>query len=70
MGRFVVFVVLVSQCSGLDEPKQSVQQRMTAICHNLQMATVRVRSGTDTSSGVIVSKSGLVLTVAWIEAGL
>lgn len=64
VGRFVVFVVLVSQCSGLDEPKQSVQQRMTAICHNLQMATVRVRSGTDTSSGVIVSKSGLVLTVA------
>ena len=60
----VVGATMVSPCVAIDEPKNSVQQRLTAICHNLQTATVRVRSGTDTSSGVIVSKSGLVLTVA------
>ena len=60
----VVFAAMVSQCIAIDEPKNPVQQRLTAIYQNLQTATVRVRSGTDTSSGVIVSKSGLVLTVA------
>ena len=60
----VVGATMASPCVAIDEPKNSVQQRLTAICHNLQTATVRVRSGTDTSSGVIVSKSGLVLTVA------
>lgn len=60
----VIVVAMVSPCVAIDEPKNTVQQRVTTICQNLQTATVRVRSGTDKSSGVIVSKSGLVLTVA------
>ncbi|MEJ7595511.1 MAG: trypsin-like peptidase domain-containing protein [Planctomycetaceae bacterium] len=60
----VVFAAVVSRCGAADELKNPVQQRVTEICQNLQTATVRVRSGTDMSSGVIVSKSGLILTVA------
>ena len=60
----VVFAAVVSQCGAADELKNPAQQRVTEICQNLEMATVRVRSGSDMSSGVIVSKSGLILTVA------
>ncbi|MBC7967399.1 MAG: hypothetical protein H7Z17_15905, partial [Fuerstia sp.] len=62
--RVVVFATVVAQGVAFGESKNPVQERVTAICQNLQTATVRVRSGTDTCSGVIVSKSGLVLTVA------
>ncbi len=64
MFRVVVFVAVVSQYSAADGLKNPVQQRVTEIWQNLQTATVRVRSGSDISSGVIVSGSGLILTVA------
>ena len=47
-----------------DESHSAVQRRITAICQTLQSATVQLRSGTDVSSGVIVSKDGLILSVA------
>jgi len=60
----VVPAAIESRCDAADELQNPVQQRVTTICQNLQTATVRVKSGTDMASGVIVSKSGLVLTVA------
>lgn len=47
-----------------DEPTADIQKRSTQICQQLQSATVRIRSDSDVSSGVIVSANGLVLTVA------
>jgi len=47
-----------------DEPTAEIQIRCTDICQQLQAVTVRIRSGSDVSSGVIVSADGLVLTVA------
>ena len=64
MFRVIVFVAVVSQYCAADGLKNPVQQRVTEIWQNLQTATVRVRSGSDISSGVIVSGSGLILTVA------
>lgn len=59
-----VLAALLAQCVASEEARNPDQQRVTAISQNLQTATVRVRSGTDISSGVIVAKSGLVLSVA------
>jgi len=47
-----------------NEPNNPAQQRVALVYQNLQTATVRIRSGTDVASGVIVSKTGMVLTVA------
>jgi|GEM_PF-355412 len=47
-----------------DEATNAGQNRISVICQNLQSATVRLRSGSDVSSGVVVSKNGLILTVA------
>lgn len=47
-----------------DAEESSASSRITEVCQNLQSATVRIRSGSDVSSGVIVSASGLILTVA------
>ena len=52
------------QCVGADDQLESAQRRVSTICQNLHTATVRVRSGSDVSSAVIVSESGLLLTVA------
>ena len=60
----VVFAAAVSACITADEQENTVQQRVRLMCRNLQSATVRIRSGSDVSSGVIVSRSGIVLTVA------
>jgi len=64
LGLIVVFAVAVPACIAADEQEHTVQQRVRVICRNLQRATVRIRSGSDVSSGVIVSRSGLILTVA------
>ena len=47
-----------------NEPNNPAQQCVASVYQNLQTATVRIRSGTDVASGVIVSKSGMILTVA------
>ena len=47
-----------------DEPNDLTQQCVTDVYRNLQTATVRIRSGVDIASGVIVSETGLILTVA------
>lgn len=46
------------------EENDPTQKHTTASFRNLQTATVRIRSGSDAASGIIVSKTGLVLTVA------
>ena len=60
----VVFAAVVSACTSADEQENTVQRRVRLICRNLQSSTVRLRSGSDLSSGVMVSRSGLLLTVA------
>ncbi len=47
-----------------DEPNDLTPQCVTDVYRNLQTATVRIRSGVDIASGVIVSETGLILTVA------
>ena len=63
----IIVVLFFAACEIVargDEPPADIQKRCTEICQQLQSMTVRVRSGTDVSSGVIVSADGLVLTVA------
>ncbi len=60
----MVFMAAGWQCAVADGPLDVVQRRVTSICQNLHTATVRIRSGSDVSSGVIVSETGLVLSVA------
>ncbi len=67
--RFVwlLIVCLAATClndANADEENSAVQKQISAVCQNLQAATVRLRSGSDVSSGVVVSKKGLILTVA------
>lgn len=47
-----------------DVEENAASSQIAEVCRKLQTATVRIRSGSDVSSGVIVSASGLVLTVA------
>ena len=61
---FVLIVTARQLVVHADEPTPKIQQRVAAIGQNLRSATVRIRSGSDISSGVIVSENGLVLTVA------
>lgn len=60
----VLFVVSWQNIALANDPETDIQQRITEICSNLQNSTVRIRSGSDVFSGVLVSRSGLVLTVA------
>lgn len=64
----IIIVLFFRACpipGGGDEQAVAViQTRCNDICQHLQRATVRIRSGSDVSSGVIVSANGLVLTVA------
>ncbi len=64
----IIIVLFFRACpilGGGDEQAVAViQTRCNDICQHLQRATVRIRSGSDVSSGAIVSANGLVLTVA------
>ena len=61
---FAVFTTAFQLFAHGDEPRAKIQQRCNDMCQKLQSLTVRIRSGDDVSSGVIVSADGLVLTVA------
>lgn len=60
----VFFVTTQQIVAYADEPTAETQQRVDAIGQQLRSATVRIRSGSDVCSGVVVSENGLVLTVA------
>ena len=60
----VLFVTTQQIVVHADEPTAEIQKRVDAIGQQIRSATVRIRSGSDVSSGVIVSENGLVLTVA------
>ena len=64
LSLIVAFAAALPACIAADEQEHAVQQRVRMICRYLQSATVRIRSGSDVSSGVMVSRSGLILTVA------
>lgn len=57
-------VLLLLTATGLADSLHDENAGVSAICTSLQAASVRIISGTDTSSGVIVSADGHVLTVA------
>lgn len=59
-----LFVTACQTVARADEPSAEVQKRCIDICQQLQSATVRIRCGSDVSSGVLISADGLVLTVA------
>ncbi len=59
-----LFVTACQMVARTDEPSAVIQKRCIDICRQLQSATVRIRCGSDVSSGVIISADGLVLTVA------
>ena len=60
----VLFVLAWQNVALANDPSTEIQQRIAAVCSNLQDSTVRIRCGSDVSSGVLVARSGLVLTVA------
>jgi S1-C subfamily serine protease len=60
---YAVAEARAASSNGLDETDISPRD-FNALCLRLRAATVRVISGTDRSSGVIVSKDGHILTVA------
>lgn len=60
----VLFFTACQIVASGDEPTAEIQTRCTDICKELQSVTVRIRSGSEVSSGVIISADGVVLTVA------
>ena len=59
-----LFVTACQIVARADESSAEIQKRCIDICRQLQSATVRIRCGSDVSSGIIISADGLVPTVA------
>lgn len=61
---FLCLLVTWQNVSAGYQNDSDVQQIVSARSRDLQNSTVRIRSGSDVSSGVLISKSGLILSVA------
>lgn len=62
--RFRSVCRVLENIARANDPATDIQKRIEEICSNLQDSTVRIRSGTDVFSGVLISRRGLALTVA------
>ena len=57
-------LLVTAHCTAADDPAGDRPASISIVAAKLQQATVRIVSGTERASGVVVSQDGLVLTVA------